>query len=317
MKRILAMLLALTLVLAYLPALPVHAEMVASGMWNGYLNWTLDDRGTLAIYGEGAMHDQDNSNGFTYQDSVKAVVIRDGVTKIGNYSFFCYPYLTSVEIADSVTEIGSYAFYSCGLLTDLELPASLEKIGNAAFYGCRRLTQLELPETITEINYAAFSNCRGLTQVKLPASLKKIGVDAFTYCVKLTQVEIPASVTDIASYAFSNCSGLTDITFRGNAPGIENKAFENVTATAHYPAGDATWTEEVRQSYGGSITWQAYTTGPAIVAEGTCGDNLTWTLDAEGTLTIPVRAPWITLPIRTRPGRCTGIRSGPLSSRTE
>ena len=287
MKRILSMLLALALILACLPALPIHAhaEIIHEGIW-GNLRWTLDEKGTLTIFGEGAMYDKENAVDFTYQNSVKAVVIKDGVTKIGSYSFFAYPYLTSVEIADTVTDIGGYAFFSCDLLTDLELPSSLRTIGNSAFYGCGRLTELDIPEGITEINYGAFSNCRGLTQVKLPASLKKIGPDAFTSCAKLTQVEIPASVTDIASYAFSNCSGLQEITFRGGAPTIGNNAFENVTTTASYPTDDATWTEEVRQNYGGSITWKGYTTGAAIVAQGTCGDNLTWKLDAEGTLTV-------------------------------
>ena len=33
--------------------------------------------------------------------------------------------------------------------------------------------------------------------------------------------------------------------------------FDGLTATAYYPAGNSTWTAEVRQNYGGNITWVA------------------------------------------------------------
>ena len=54
MKRILAMLLALTLVLAYLPAQPIHAETVASGTCGSNMTWKLDLEGILTISGEGS-----------------------------------------------------------------------------------------------------------------------------------------------------------------------------------------------------------------------------------------------------------------------
>ena len=35
-------------------------------------------------------------------------------------------------------------------------------------------------------------------------------------------------------------------------------AFNGVTATAYYPAGNITWTEDVMKDYGGKITWVPY-----------------------------------------------------------
>jgi hypothetical protein len=35
--------------------------------------------------------------------------------------------------------------------------------------------------------------------------------------------------------------------------------FYYVTATAYYPAGNETWTDDVRQNHGGTITWVAAT----------------------------------------------------------
>ena len=54
------------------------------------------------------------------------------------------------------------------------------------------------------------------------------------------------------------------MTFVGDAPRFlydyteERKHFGNVTATVYYPAGNDTWTEEVRGNYGGNLTWVAY-----------------------------------------------------------
>ena len=55
------------------------------------------------------------------------------------------------------------------------------------------------------------------------------------------------------------------INFEGKAPRIDD-SFCNVTATAYYPADDPTWTDEVKQDYGGNITWVAYQPEPLSVA---------------------------------------------------
>ena len=69
-----------------------------------------------------------------------------------------------------------------------------------------------------------------------------------------------------------------------------------VTATAYYPEGNPTWTSDVLQNYGGKLTWVSYESefsgdggeegGETLIASGTCGESITWTLDATGTLTI-------------------------------
>jgi len=88
-------------------------------------------------------------------------------------------------------------------------------------------------------------------------------------------------VTRIGYEAFYGCN-LGQIRFQGSAPEIAQDAFTDVTTTAYYPAGDPTWTEAVRQNYGGDITWVAY--GP----EGTTGTTLSgsFTTGAEGDVTL-------------------------------
>ena len=65
-------------------------------------------------------------------------------------------------------------------------------------------------------------------------------------------------MTVIDGYAFFGCSSLTDITFTGDAPYIDANAFVGVTAAAFYPGGNETWTSDVMQNYGGTLTWKPY-----------------------------------------------------------
>ena len=87
----------------------------------------------------------------------------------------------------------------------------------------------------------------------------------------IQNVIIKEGVTSISDYAFQQCSALTTVTFECSAPSIGINAFTDVTATAYYPAADESWTESVRQNYGGSLTWV-----------GTCYAGHVWD---EGTVT--------------------------------
>ena len=80
-------------------------------------------------------------------------------------------------------------------------------------------------------------------------------------CKALPQIVIPSSVTTIMGRAFKGCNVLTTIDFEGDAPEIAGDAFAGVNAIALYPAGNATWTKEVLQNYGGNITWIASSRG--------------------------------------------------------
>ena len=216
--------------------------------------------------------------------NLRSMTIPTGVTSIGEYAFSTCSAMTSIEIPETVTTIGEYAFSSCSALTSLELPASVTSIGNYAFQYCSRLTEMTIPTGITAISKYLFSGCSALTSVTLP-DVTSIGDYAFQNCSALTGITIPETVEKIGTYAFTGCTGLKTIRFQGNAPTFGSSCFTNVSATALYPYGNETWTSSVQSSYGGSITWQAYTTADEV-ASGTCGDSITWILDADGVLTL-------------------------------
>ncbi len=73
----------------------------------------------------------------------------------------------------------------------------------------------------------------------------------------ITALEIGEGVNHLGGHAFRGLDKLSTITFLGNAPSFDEDAFAGVTATAKYPADKSGWTQQVRQNYGGQITWVA------------------------------------------------------------
>ena len=227
------------------------------------------------------------------------VSIPDGVISIGDYAFYECGKLTDLKLPDSITSIGKSAFEICEGLTSLTVPAGVTSIGKRTFSGCTGLTDIALPDGITTIGEYAFSSCMGLTGIDLPESLTSIGDFAFYHCEGLTSIVIPEgvttigrsilsdcssltsivlpeSVTSIGILAFSHCPSLSVICFTGNAPVLGNNLFYNTTATAYYPAGNDTWTEDIMHDYGGTITWMAHNPPhmyTAVVTEPTCTER--------------------------------------------
>ena len=88
-KKLLSIVLALSMLCAFVP-LVASAEVATSGTCGENLTWTLGEDGTLTISGTGDMYDYYND--FFGQSKIKNVIIKNGVTSIGNsaYTFFYY-----------------------------------------------------------------------------------------------------------------------------------------------------------------------------------------------------------------------------------
>ena len=203
--------------------------------WNeGNLTWKLDANGTLTISGTGAMKDYDYYNNPSpasqKKDSVKKVVIEDGVTSIRNSAFYDCNSLTSITIPNSVTSIGAYAFSNCYYLTNITIPNSVTSIENYAFRSCSSLTSITIPDSVTSIGELAFYSCDSLTSITISNSVTSIGERAFAYCSSLTSITIPDSVTSIGEAAFAGCSSLTSITIPDSVTSIGEYAFQSCSS---------------------------------------------------------------------------------------
>ena len=162
--------------------------------WNeGNLTWKLDADGTLTISGTGTMKDYDYNNNPSpanqKKGSVKKVVIKDGVTSIGNFAFYNCKSLTSITIPDSVTSIELAAFNNCNNLTSITIPDSVTSIGDSAFELCNKLSSITLSNNITSIGNFAFHRCP-LTSITIPDSVTSIGAMAFYSCSNLQTISL-------------------------------------------------------------------------------------------------------------------------------
>ena len=230
-----------------------------------------------------------------------SVTLDSRVTAIGPSAFRSCQ-ISGITLPEGLKTIGKEAFYYCSKLTNVAIPAGVTAIEAGAFQSCTSLASVTLGEGLTAIGDWAFCSCSALTAIELPDSVTSIGVRALSNCASLTEITVPAGVAEIGGYCFSSNKNLTTVTFKGAAPAIESSTFYGMNLTCYYPETDASWTEDARQQYGGTLTWvaydpcengHAYTNGVCTVCgnaeilyEGTCGTNLTWTLDAKGVLTV-------------------------------
>ncbi|MCU6767297.1 leucine-rich repeat protein, partial [Blautia ammoniilytica] len=199
-----------------------------SGTCGENLKWELDN-GTLTIDGIGQMYDfvfsADYAPWLKYTENIKKVVIKQGVTSIGNLAFEGCNNLTSIIIPNSVTSISESAFDGCSSLTSITIPNSVTSIEDSAFRGCSSLTSITIPSGVTSICYRAFERCSSLASITIPSSVTSIEAYGFYGCRNLTSITIPSSVTSVGDYAFCGCSSLTSITIPSSVTSIGERAF--------------------------------------------------------------------------------------------
>ena len=243
---------------------------------NNCLHWKVTSTftsKTLTITGSGAMPDFDFPNGnlapwwnyealgmltsfgnFKLEGELKKVVIKDGITNVGDYALFFLPAATQVTLPDSVTSIGRYGIAMCSKLTGLSipkgvteigdfglagnaltavtLPDGLQSLGRGAFDSCASLTNTTLPAAITAVPGKCFADCTKLLNVKYAGTVTAIGDLAFESCKALTAAPIPETVTEIGASAFTGCTALTDVTIPAGVSTIPEDCFRGCTALA-------------------------------------------------------------------------------------
>lgn len=222
----------------------VEIEMESvSGQCGDNLTWTLEN-GTLTISGTGDMTDFRADNRvpwYQYRSQITSLVIREGVTSIGQRAFWQYNALRCVlELPDSLESIGGYAFGRCyGLTGKLKLPCNLKSIGEAAFYECYGFEgDLEIPYNVINIGHSAFFNCKNFGE----------------------KLIISGESVVIGRVAFQGCEKINMIIYKGNAPELDDAfdQFSNIKATVYYPSYRDGWDAVANQDYGGDLTWIPY-----------------------------------------------------------
>ena len=162
---------------------------------------------------------------YAHNDSIRKVIIKDGVKTIGLQAFLECNRLNTVILPDSLTTIEDSAFRGCKALSNIEIPDGVTSIGGYAFDGCFSLTKMTIPGGIKKIESGLFESCCNLRTVNIPDRVKEIGGMAFYRCKHLVNVNIPSSVTSIGDYAFEDCESLKEINLPTSVDTIGRYAF--------------------------------------------------------------------------------------------
>ena len=209
-------------VIGAVPVLTACSSQISRA--NGEVRATFDYfTGTLRFSGDGVI---DGSWKDCYnKDSVRRVVIVNGIKEIGHSAFYGCISLQEITIPNSVTSIGSYAFSGCNSLKEINIPKSVSSIGVAAFWHCESLREIKIPNSVITIGVGAFRDCTSLTEITIPRSVTAIAKYTFTNCRSLTKITIPCSVTDIGQESFFNCKSLTEIKIPTSVTAVGVRAF--------------------------------------------------------------------------------------------
>ena len=228
-KRLLSMILALSMMLTFLP-LSVFAG-TTNGNYGSGVTWTLTQNNADSNHptycltissdgiGTGKMTDAYTENGVPWHNvctQITQVEVTAGVTSIGDHAFYGCSNLATVTLPEGITSIGEEAFRGCEGLTAIRIPSSVQAIGRYAFCECINLATVENLENskITKIEEGTFSTQyrypTRLTSIAFPENLSEIGEDAF-HGAGLVKITFPEKVTSIGSEAFRNCTKLTTV----------------------------------------------------------------------------------------------------------
>lgn len=179
---------------------------------------------------------------------------------------------------------GTLTIYGSGAMYDYPIDDNQDSTSPWPVWDVKRI---DVQEGITTIGAYAFCYTVNATALSLPDSLTTIGQDAFC-CYGGTEIVVPDKVTSIGDFAFNTCKNLQTITLPA---GLQNIGICLIECDALKTINFGGTMEQWLVCGGGQSTFPTTTSvvcqgGGTLYRSGTCGNNLTWTLDSSGKLTI-------------------------------
>lgn len=229
-KLIKNLLLVLTLVVLCFAVGMTASALEPTGQCGDDVCWTFDETtGELVISGEGDMWSYDNYmlSPFATSD-ITSVNIQNGVTSIGDCTFYACSKLTNVTMSDSITFIGYQCFTNCASLEKINLSENLAYIIDQSFAYCTSLKEIYIPASVELIDIESFIYCVSLEKVILSEGLEIIGDCGFAYCTSLREIYIPESVTDLHDTAFCDCFSLEKVVCKNNSLSFYDDYSDNI-----------------------------------------------------------------------------------------
>ena len=129
---------------------------------------------------------------------------RGEIIKIHEQSFLKYDTVKQIVIPEGVEEISGAAFEGCTALASVSLSQSIRTLNYCCFKDCVSLTKIDIPQQVMFIGSRSFKNCRALKEVTIASDTAKIYEGAFWGCSSLTSVTMPKKLKKYIKTAFDN-----------------------------------------------------------------------------------------------------------------
>ena len=182
---------------------------------------------------------------YSFETATGTLTIQ-GTGEMKNYNFTLTPWrsyrsdILVVIIKDGVTNVGNSAFFDCSALSFVSIPNSVTSIGANAFLGCTGLTAVEISDNVTSIGNSAFRDCTGLTSVTIGSGVKKIGNYAFSSGVNLSSINVNMNIPieiDESVFEYTGGNYSSDIIYLAatlNVPTGTKALYSNVASWKNF-----------------------------------------------------------------------------------
>lgn len=154
------------------------------------------------------------ANKFTLNgEKVTSFTLPANKTSIGDFAFYGFSDLRTVQLHSELTTIGGFAFAYCTSLTSIDLAQTkLHTIERSAFEHCLLLSNVTmLSKGITSMGSAVFKSCMSLESIQLPTTISYISDEMFANCERLKNIVIDSNITAIGRKAFGNCKNFESL----------------------------------------------------------------------------------------------------------
>jgi len=217
-----------------------------------------------------------NTPWMDYVQTIRAIHVAEGVTRIGNYSFAVCAHFSEISLPSTLTEIGDYAFAGATGMHAITIPAGVTQMGDYAFSSCTSLDSLyclnPVPATIYDNTFSTDT-----TTVLLVPDSSVTSYRAAPYWSDFTNIRAIGEIND--HYTIQLAEDWQFIML----PGLFGLSAEDVTVD-----GDVVWaTYSGERRAAGSSGWMTVSTENGFMPEQA---YIVSAKNTEATLTIHVPA---------------------------
>ena len=181
---------------------------------------------------------------FISRATITELVLKEGITTLGNHAFRELSLVESVDIPDTVTTMGSSVFYNWSSLKKVTVPDGVSKLNGSVFSGCTALEELTMPAsaTIASNSFTGVTNIKKVTLTKGTGTMPNYTTTTYKYTPwyiardGIEEIYMQDGITTVCNYAFFNCTGLKKLTISDSATSIGTKAINGCSGLTDYTA---------------------------------------------------------------------------------